>query len=94
LLGFFSGPVSPAEGKPKEKKKEKKLAGSQKCEKGVFESLSKDVAVPLCDAHYPNESAKSGWLILFYEKAEEGIQELMNRVAIDLGNGRRRRARP
>jgi len=74
-------------GKAKEKpKKQTKSAGSSKCEKGVFESLSKDSVIPLCDAHYPDEKAKSGWAILFYNKDAEGLEDVMNRVALDLGN--------
>lgn len=61
-------------------------AGSQKCPKGVFDSLVKDAAIPLCDAHYPSDNAKSGWAILFYDKDMEGVQEPLNRMAIDLGN--------
>lgn len=71
-------------------KKEKKTAGSQKCQKGMFGSLVKDAAIPLCDAHYPDDKAKSSWLVLFYRKElmsdGEKIKDSMNRVAIDLGN--------
>lgn len=61
-------------------------AGSEKCEKGLFVSLVKDPTIPLCDAHYPDAKAKSGWLVLFYKKEEDTLHELMNRVAMDLGN--------
>jgi hypothetical protein len=74
--------------KPAKKKAEKKPTGSQKCEKGSFGSLVKDSTIPLCDAHFPDEKAKSDWLVLFYSKEKEppNIQETMNRVATDLGN--------
>jgi len=83
VFGAGAAP-SPPKGKAKTH-----TAGSHKCEKGPFESLSKDATIPLCDAHYPDDKAKSAWLILFYKKdAEHGLKvhDKMNRVAVDMGN--------
>lgn len=87
LLGWWTLLTA---GKPA--KKEKKTTGSQKCPKGIFGSLVKDAAIPLCDSHYPDDKAKSSWLVLFYRKELDGdtlgakVKESLNRVAIDLGN--------
>jgi len=68
------------------------LSGSQKCPKGHFGSLSKDAAIPLCDAHYPDKKAKSSWAILFYRdrvnplEGSVSVSDIANRLAIDLGN--------
>jgi len=68
------------------------LSGSQKCPKGHFGSLSKDAAIPLCDAHYPDKKAKSSWAILFYKdrvnqlEGSVSVSDIANRLAIDLGN--------
>jgi len=58
-------------------KASKPLAGSQKCEKGLFGSLVKDATVPLCDAHFPDDKAKSGWLVLFTEKKQKRLCKML-----------------
>merc|ERR1712228_438002 len=72
--------------KTDKKSKADEPKGSQKCEQGVFGSLAKDAAVPLCDEHFPDEKGKHGWVVAFYNKDAEKLKGVMNRVAIDLGN--------
>jgi len=60
--------------------------GSQKCEQGVFGSLVKDSAIPLCDEHFPDAKGKNSWLVAFYKKDSDNVKDVLNRVAIDLGN--------
>mmetsp|Transcript_97217 Transcript_97217/g.245271 ORF Transcript_97217/g.245271 Transcript_97217/m.245271 type:complete len:196 (-) Transcript_97217:57-644(-) len=68
--------------------KSKKMAGSQKCERGMFVSEAKDAVIPLCDEHFPNEKAKNPWLVYFYRTAEDegDVHDSLNRIAQDLGN--------
>ena len=60
--------------------------GSAKCAVGLFKSRVKDAVVPLCEEHFPDDKAKNDWLVVFYNSKDSTHKEMVDRVAVDLGN--------
>lgn len=62
--------------------------GSTKCPAGVFKSKVRDAVVPLCEAHFPAENAKSKWIIIFYDEnsPRTDFRDGANQAAVDLGS--------
>lgn len=62
--------------------------GSKKCPLGVFKSRTNDAVVPLCEAHFPQASAKHAWVVIAYNENDEenDIRDSSNQAATELGN--------
>jgi len=63
--------------------------GSTACPKGLFRERGTSAVVSLCGAHFPDDAAKHGWLVVFYNKGSSvagRLREAVNRAALDLGN--------
>merc|ERR1712176_825262 len=62
--------------------------GSRKCAQGIFRNKVRDSVVPLCEAHYPQESAKNAWIIIAYNENDPStdFRDTANEAATDLGS--------
>merc|ERR1712216_360618 len=62
--------------------------GSRKCPVGIFKSKVRDAVVPLCESHFPQDSAKNAWIIIFYAENSPStdFRDEANQAAIDLGS--------